>query len=74
MSKRAEQKALEAYPIHSVLIQPARRGGYYADTHFREGFINGYEQALSDIKSLIESNLAPGYAGKIIRLIEQNYE
>ena len=48
MSKRAEQKALEAYPIHSVLIQPARRGGYYADTYFREGFINGYEQAESE--------------------------
>lgn len=49
MSKRAEQKALEAYPIHSALIQPARRGGYYADTHFREGFINGYEQAEKDL-------------------------
>lgn len=34
----------------------------------------GYEQALSDIKDLIEANLIPGFAGRIIRLIEQNYE
>lgn len=44
MSKKAEEMALKAYPIHSVLIQPARRGGYYADNHLREGFIEGYKQ------------------------------
>lgn len=48
MSKRAEQAALEAYPVHSVLIQPARGGGYYADGHFRKGFIKGYKQAAND--------------------------
>lgn len=34
----------------------------------------GYEQALSDIKNLIDSSVGAGYAGRIIRLIEQNYE
>ena len=48
MSK-AKEKALEAYPEHSVLIRPARRGGYYADNHLREGFIKGYEQAEKDL-------------------------
>lgn len=55
MSKRAEQAALKAYPIHSVLIQPARRGGYYADNHLREGYIEGYEQAEKDtIKRVVK--------------------
>lgn len=49
MSKRAEEMALRAYPKHSVLIQPARRGGYYADGHLRDGFIKGYEQAEKDL-------------------------
>lgn len=40
--------ALESYPVHSVLIHPARQGGYYADNHLREGFIKGYEQAEKD--------------------------
>ena len=48
MSKRGKEMALKAYPVHSVLIQPARRGGYYADGHLREGFIEGYEQAEKD--------------------------
>ena len=45
---KAEQKSLEKYPKHSVLIQPARSGGYYADNHLREGFIVGYHQAEKD--------------------------
>lgn len=57
MSK-AKEKALEAYPEHSVLIRPARRGGYYADNHLREGFIKGYEQAEKDIIALIESSIS----------------
>lgn len=48
MSKRAEEAALRSYPVHSVLIHPARRGGYYADNHLREGFIQGYKQAEKD--------------------------
>ena len=49
MSK-AEEKALEKYPAHSVLIVPARGGGYYADSHLREGFIEGYHQAEKDLE------------------------
>ena len=68
MSKRAEQRAMEAYPRSDFQgVETSRRTK-------RKCYIAGYEQALSDIKSLIDSNLAPGYAGKIIRLIEQNYE
>ena len=46
---RAEEKALEKYPAHSVQIVPARGGGYYADSHLREGFIEGYHQAEKDL-------------------------
>lgn len=49
MSK-AEEKAMEKYPTHSVLIVPARGGGYYADSHLREGFIEGYHQAEEDLE------------------------
>lgn len=49
MSK-AEEKALEKYPAHSVLIVPARGGGYYADSHLREGFIEGYHQAEKELE------------------------
>ena len=45
---KAEEKALKKYPVHSVLIVPARRGGYYADSHLREGFVEGYHQAEKD--------------------------
>lgn len=44
------------------------------DEKVREEYEAGYKQALNDIKNLIDSNLMPGYAGKIIRLIEQNCE
>lgn len=46
---KAEERALEKYPEHSVLIRPARCGGYYADNHLREGFIEGYHQAEKDL-------------------------
>ena len=51
MSKadKAKQRALEKYPPRSVLIVPARGGGYYADSHLREGFIEGYHQAEKDV-------------------------
>lgn len=45
-----------------------------AEEKAREEYKAGYEQALSDIKDLIDANLMPGFAGKIIRLIEQNCE
>lgn len=45
-----------------------------AEEKAKEEYKAGYKQALSDIKNLIDSNLMPGYAGKIIRLIEQNCE
>ena len=53
MSK-AEEKAMEKYPPHGVLVVPARGGGYYADSHLREGFIEGYHQAE---KELIEKGI-----------------
>ena len=53
MSK-AEERALEKYPIHSILIVPARRGGYYADNHLREGFIEGYHQAEKDLELTVD--------------------
>lgn len=40
MSKRAEQKALKAYP--------AERGHLHDRPFQREGFVNGYEQAEKD--------------------------
>lgn len=49
MSK-AEDLALEKYPQRSVLVVPARGGGYYADSHLREGFIDGYQQAEKDLE------------------------
>ena len=49
MSK-AEDLALEKYPPRSVLVVPARGGGYYADSHLREGFIEGYHQAEKDLE------------------------
>lgn len=58
MSKRAEEAALEAYPVHSVLIQPARRGGYYADNHLRDGFAKGYEQAIKEVTRKIHKYVA----------------
>ena len=48
MSK-AEDLALEKYPQRSVLVVPASGGGYYADSHLREGFIEGYQQAEKDL-------------------------
>ena len=52
--EKAEQKALEAYPVRSVLIIPARHGGYYADSHLRDGFIYGYHQAECDLALTLE--------------------
>lgn len=58
MSK-IEEKALKAYPVHSTLILPARRGGYYADNHLREGYIEGYRQALEDMREELTQRLLP---------------
>ena len=57
MSK-AEEIALEKYPIHSIRIVPARGGGYYADCHLREGFIEGYQQAEKDLELTWEDMMA----------------
>ena len=51
MSK-AEDLALEKYPQRSVLVVPARGGGYYADSHLREGFVEGYHQAEKDLTDI----------------------
>ena len=45
MSKRAKEAALKAYPMRSRVIQLARGNTFFADNLFREGFVNGYEQA-----------------------------
>lgn len=58
MSK-IEEKALKVYPRRSILIQPARRGGYYADNHLREGYIEGYRQALEDVRKEVERRMTP---------------
>ena len=58
MSKRSKEMALKAYPVHSVLIQPARRGGYYADGHLRDGFTKGYEQAIKEVTGKIHKYVA----------------
>ena len=47
---KTEEKAMEKYPPRSILVVPARGGGYYADSHLREGFIEGYNQAEKDLK------------------------
>lgn len=56
MSK-IEEKALKAYPGRSILIRPARGGGYYADNHLREGYIEGYRQALEDVREEAERRM-----------------
>ena len=53
MSK-AEDLALEKYPQRSVLVVPARGGGYYADSHLREGFIDGYQQAEKELELTVD--------------------
>ena len=58
MSKRAKEAALKAYPLRSRLIRLARGNTFFADNLFREGFVNGYEQAEKDIITLIESRLS----------------
>lgn len=61
MSK-AEDLALGKYTPRSVLVVPARGGGYYADSHLREGFIEGYHQAEKDVAEsfarIIRGNLS----------------
>ena len=49
MSKRAEQKALEAYPDY-----PTMDGGYVTQRSKRKVFIQGYEQAEKDLALTIE--------------------
>jgi hypothetical protein len=66
MSKRAEEKARE--------YENSLDYYHYTSDNPSVAYKAGYEQALSDIKNLIDSNIMPAYAGKIIRLIEQNYE
>ena len=73
MSKLVEEAALKAYPIE-MREHPYYPSLYDINESDRLTFIEGYEQALNDIKSLIDSNCMPGYAAKIIRLIEQHYE
>lgn len=66
MSKRAEEKARE--------YENSLDYYHYTSDNPSVAYKAGYEQALSDIEDLIYSNLMPGIAGRIIRLIEQNYE
>ena len=63
---RAEEKAKE--------YEDSLDYYHYTSDNPSVAYKAGYEQALSDIKDLIDANLMPCFAGKIIRLIEQNYE
>ena len=73
---KAEDLALEKYPPRSVLVVPARGGGYYADSHLREGFIEGYNQAEKDVAEafarIIRGNLSM-IAPKVQTKFEQLY-
>lgn len=53
MSKRAEERAFEAYPDY-----PTLDGGYVTQRKPRKVFIQGYEQAEKDIIAIIESRIA----------------
>lgn len=64
MSKRAEEMALKAYPSDI----------YSGGKSCRRAYKEGYEQAIKDVIALVDSNFLPAFAGKIIRLIEQEYE
>ena len=55
---RSKAAALKAYPVHSVLIHPARGGGFYADNYLREGFAKGYEQAIKEVTREIHKYVA----------------
>jgi len=52
MSKRAEQKALEAYP--------AERGHLHDRPFQRDGFVKGYEQAEKNIIAIVKQYLEKG--------------
>ena len=50
MSKIAEQKALEAYPMNSEYIDLDDIGSFDESIPHREGYIKGYDQAMQDIE------------------------
>lgn len=54
MSKRAEEKAMDAWAIYEYREHP--KGLYH--TCFVDGYKEGYEQAEKDIISIIESRIA----------------
>lgn len=77
MSKRAEERALEFYPMKDYNKEPNyihSCDSKMLDEVYRDVFRIGYKQAIKDVIALIDSNLLPAYGGKIIRLIEQEYE
>ena len=59
MSKRAEEKALKAYPVQGMWVGN-QYGGWDEDINrvYRNAFLQGYEQAEKDIISIIESRLS----------------
>ena len=64
MSKRAEQKALEAYPENTVIVYgpyPTIEPSQIDDNKcYRIGFINGYVQAEKDFIALIKQYIKKG--------------
>ena len=59
MSKRAEQKALEAYPVHRIHRGlDADNEIYDSNAELREGCIRGYEQAEKDINKEMMDRMA----------------
>lgn len=77
MSKKAEEAALRAlpnYPSETYADEDEYIEVESTRSVQRAFYRQGYEQAIKDVIALIDSNLLPAYGGKIIRLIEQEYE
>lgn len=57
MSKRAEEKALKAYPVHNI-GDPTIPNELDLNGALRRSFQKGYEQAEKDTISIIESRIS----------------
>lgn len=58
MSKRAEESAMKAYPVHNVGDPTLPYGEWDLNGVSRRSFQEGYEQAEKDIIALIQSRLS----------------
>jgi len=56
---RAEEAALKAYPKEGgTCLTAFGRFDYDKNVPFREGFINGYKQALEDVRKEVERRIS----------------